>query len=153
MLDQKAAGQHVQQHMHQMGYHPAGGPAASAVGMGYPQMPCNMLQDDLDVDRNEFDRYLKGMQQMNMGMQMYHHRVGASEFNRQSAGDPHCVASSVGPPSYATQTPPRQSERRYEFEATAPMKEDTVSAGLEGGSTLLSALEEYREQMQDYYET
>ncbi|XP_043239546.1 transcription factor Sox-7-like [Amphibalanus amphitrite] len=132
----------------QMGYH--GGPLSAPPAAGYPamsggqQMPaCGVPvpQDDLDVDRNEFDRYLKGMPGMELH-QLYQQRADRLGPAGQEA--PQCALAAA----YGAQPAPpgRQSERKFEY-APAPMKEE----GMDGGSsTLLSALAGYREM---YYET
>ena len=125
------------------GYSPmTAGQAMPACGQGMP-----VMQDDLDVDRNEFDRYLKGIPGMDIHQlyQQRNERIGAAAAAAAAGQEvsPCALAAAYGPQATA---PGRQSDRKFEY-APAPMKEE----GMDGGSsTLLSALAGYREM---YYET
>ena len=142
----------------QMGYHAgalASAPGYSPVPAGQPMSACGggmpVIQDDLDVDRNEFDRYLKGIPGMDIH-QLYQQRgermsaAAAAAAAAAAPGQepsPCALAAAYGQQSAI---PGRQTDRKFEY-APAPMKEE----GMDGGSsTLLSALAGYREM---YYET
>ena len=116
-------------------------------GQGMPACGVPVMQDDLDVDRNEFDRYLKGMQQgMDMHQLYQQHRAGERLVAAGQEASQCALAAAYG--GQQATAPARQSDRKYEYGPGAGAMKEEVMDG--GSSTLLSALAGYREM---YYET